>query len=52
MFVYLYVFYVDNIKYKKCNNSYFMLVDGMFMLLIESVKNCELMDFYVFGFKW
>ncbi|CDY60616.1 BnaAnng17000D [Brassica napus] len=52
MFVHLHVFYVDNIKYKKRNNSHFMLVDGMSTLLTESAKNCESMDFHAFGLKW
>ncbi|RID62011.1 hypothetical protein BRARA_E01112 [Brassica rapa] len=42
----------DNIKYKKRNNSHFMLVDGMSTLLTESAKNCESMDFHAFGLKW
>ena len=51
-FVHRQVFYVDNIKYKKRDNSHFMLVDGMSTLMTENVKNCESMDFRARGLKW
>ncbi|KAF3557884.1 hypothetical protein F2Q69_00011436 [Brassica cretica] len=42
----------DYIKYKKRNNSHFMLVDGMSTLMTENAKNCESMNFHAFGLRW